>query len=354
MNMADRDPQPYHAWLHRCAVVFVLITFGLLILGGTVTSKGAALAVHDYPRSLGYNLFLLPPSMWVGGIFWEHTHRLLGSIVGLCAILMAFSLWWTQRRRPWLQWVGVATLALIIAQGVMGGLRVRQLSTTWAVLHGMTGQIILCATVLVAAALSKRWINGPMMLHTSSHTDKSGRRLSIVLLAALLIQLGLGAMVRHTGAALAVPDFPANYGGLIPPLTQQDIITAHDTLVPYQEFQSSEYPTPVQVATHFTHRLWAVAVLALAVWTLTLLTKQAKDDPAIARPSLAICFLLIAQTALGAMVIYSGRHPEVATAHQATGAAIMGCATLLVIRLHALQPSLTEPTLHWSTEHQSA
>ena len=169
----------------------MLCTFVLIMLGGTVTSKGVGLAVPDWPTTFNYNMFLFPPSMWVGGVFWEHTHRLMGSLVGLMAIAMAIWLWQTEERqeqeagggagaggrdqkegshespptpvggspgRPWLQWFGIATLIAVTFQGIMGGLRVTELSTTWAVFHGITAQLVFCMTVLIAAATSRWWI----------------------------------------------------------------------------------------------------------------------------------------------------------------------------------------------------
>src|SRR5690606_14917989 len=73
----------YRPGLHRFAWALVATTFVLVIAGGTVTSRGVGLAVPDWPNSFGYNMFLFPPSMWRGGIFWEHAHRLLGSVVGM-------------------------------------------------------------------------------------------------------------------------------------------------------------------------------------------------------------------------------------------------------------------------------
>ncbi len=149
----------YAPALHAFAVAFVSVaTFCLIILGGTVTSHGVGLSVPDWPRSLGHNMFLLPPSMWKGGILYEHTHRLLGTVVGVLSIIVAILLWRTQAARPWLRWFGVATLVMVIAQGVMGGLRVTEISEVWGVFHAITAQIFLCMTVVIAAATSRWWI----------------------------------------------------------------------------------------------------------------------------------------------------------------------------------------------------
>src|ERR1700759_3767616 len=88
-----------------------------------VTSKNVGLAVPDWPTTFGYNMFLFPVSKWVGGIFFEHTHRLVASTVGFLTIILAIWLW-REDSRPWVRRLGIAALAGVILQGVLGGLRV--------------------------------------------------------------------------------------------------------------------------------------------------------------------------------------------------------------------------------------
>ena len=121
-------------WPHRLAVILVCATFPLLFIGGLVTSMGAGLAVPDWPTTFGYHMFLYPWSKMVGGIFYEHSHRLVASFVGLLTIALAAT-FWLREKRAWLRWLGLATLALVIAQGVMGGLRVIWLQNTLAIVH---------------------------------------------------------------------------------------------------------------------------------------------------------------------------------------------------------------------------
>src|SRR5574342_1275515 len=118
-----RSPASEGVWPHRIAVVLACATFPLLFIGGLVTSKGAGLAVPDWPTTFGYNMFLYPWSKMVGGIFYEHSHRLIGSAVGFLTILLAVVLWYRESRQ-WLGWLGIVALAVVIAQGVLGGLRV--------------------------------------------------------------------------------------------------------------------------------------------------------------------------------------------------------------------------------------
>src|SRR4029077_4018027 len=122
-NEVARRVSSFSPWPHRLAVVLVCATFPLLFIGGLVTSKGAGLAVPDWPTTFGYNMFLYPWSKMVGNIFYEHSHRLVASFVGLLTLALAFLLWFRERR-TWMRWLGVGALGLVMAQGILGGLRV--------------------------------------------------------------------------------------------------------------------------------------------------------------------------------------------------------------------------------------
>src|SRR6266496_6384873 len=135
MSAASRPAQnsgDVSVWPHRLAVILACATFPLLFIGGLVTSKGAGLAVPDWPTTFGYNMFLYPWSKMVGNIFYEHSHRLVASAVGLLTIALAIA-FWLEERRHWLRRLGVAALLLVILQGVIGGLRVVLLEHTLAI-----------------------------------------------------------------------------------------------------------------------------------------------------------------------------------------------------------------------------
>src|SRR5947207_12396113 len=89
----------YHPWLHRVALLTAVATFPLIFMGGLVTSHQAGMSVPDWPNSYGYNMFLFPPRLWVGNILYEHTHRLMGSVVGMLSIVLALVAWRTEQRR---------------------------------------------------------------------------------------------------------------------------------------------------------------------------------------------------------------------------------------------------------------
>src|SRR6185295_5356358 len=115
-----------HPWLDRFAWLTEGATFLLLGLGGLVTSHEAGLAVPDWPTTYGYNMFFFPFSKWKGGIFYEHTHRLVASLVGFLTVILAVWLWLKEARR-WMRRLGTAALLAVILQGILGGLRVTEL-----------------------------------------------------------------------------------------------------------------------------------------------------------------------------------------------------------------------------------
>jgi cytochrome c oxidase assembly protein subunit 15 len=330
-------------WLHRFAMMLVVATFILLGLGGTVTSKGVGLSVPDWPTTYDYNMFLFPPSLWVGGVFWEHTHRLMGSVVGILTIAAAIWLWLTQKHRPWLRWLGAFALLLVIVQGVMGGLRVTKdpthpnLALVFAIAHGVTAQLFLCVTVLIAAATGKVWHEA--ITPRRDHQRSLGY-VPLVLLIVMVVQLSLGAAMRHTNAGLAIPDFPTSYGRVIPPLSQDAIIDATNAQAGDDMFLD-DYASPAQVAIHFAHRAWAVLVVLTVIWSLWKLAPLIGEVAAVQRPAMWLLAMLVAQLALGAAVIWTRRHPEIATAHQMLGAALLATTAWLAIRVRLFDGTIT-------------
>src|SRR5438270_4116339 len=113
----------YHPWLHRIGLLTACATFPLIFMGGLVTSHQAGMSVPDWPNSYGYNMFLFPPRLWIGGILYEHTHRLMGTVVGLLSIVLVAWAWRTESR-PWARRLAYSVLGAVIFQGVLGGLRV--------------------------------------------------------------------------------------------------------------------------------------------------------------------------------------------------------------------------------------
>jgi cytochrome c oxidase assembly protein subunit 15 len=200
-------------WPWWFAVVTGAATILLLIVGGVVTSHKAGLAVVDWPNSFGTNMFLFPLSRMTGGVYYEHAHRLFGSLVGLTTVAMAVVIHLCDRRR-WLRMFSLAAVAAVIAQGILGGLRVTGTftlatdaartapSVLLAVVHGVFGQVFFGMIVGTAVFLSATYRSeADPVLRPNAGTD---RALSAVLTVVLLVQLILGAQQRHLEQGLLV------------------------------------------------------------------------------------------------------------------------------------------------------
>src|SRR6476661_5478925 len=135
-------------WLNRFAWFTAFATLLLIRSGGMVTSKGVGLAVPDWPTTFGYNMFLFPFSRWVDGIFFEHTHRLLASLVGFLTVILAVWLWFGDDR-SFVRRLGFVALGAVILQGILGGLRVTMLKDEIGVFHALLAQAFLALLVFI-------------------------------------------------------------------------------------------------------------------------------------------------------------------------------------------------------------
>lgn len=175
---------------HRLALVTGGATLLLIVLGGLVTHTGSALAVPDWPTTLGHNMFLFPWSQMVGGIFWEHSHRLLGALVGLLTLGLAAALW---RRGGPLRALGLVAVAAVVAQGALGGLRVVLLEHTLAIAHGCLAQGFV-ALLAVIALLTSRRVQSPAVA-----VEPSTRALALAAAVLVFVQIVFGALLTHAG-----------------------------------------------------------------------------------------------------------------------------------------------------------
>src|SRR6185295_8561760 len=174
----------------------------------------------DWPTSYGWNMFTFPPSKWVGGILYEHGHRLIASTVGFLTIVLAVWLWRADPRR-WMKGLGLAALGAVILQGVLGGLTVLFfLPASVSTAHAALAEIFFCLVVSIALFTSPRWIEGYDLVAEDSsparpeHADRRLRTVATATTATIYIQILLGATMRHTDAGLAIPDFPLMFGHL--------------------------------------------------------------------------------------------------------------------------------------------
>jgi cytochrome c oxidase assembly protein subunit 15 len=186
-------------WPHRLAVLLVCATFPLIWVGGLVTTYGAGMAVPDWPTTYGYNLFLYPWQTWVYGpwdLFIEHGHRLFAAAVGLLTIALAVALW-RRDQRAWMRRLGVVALAGVIAQGVLGGMRVRLDQRLLAQIHGCVAPAFFALTAAMAVFTSRRWRDAerPPPREFGGHRGLGG--LAIVTTVLVYAQLLLGSQLRH-------------------------------------------------------------------------------------------------------------------------------------------------------------
>src|SRR6266513_2600494 len=193
-------------WLNRFAWLTAVATLFLICSGGMVTSKGVGLAVPDWPTTFGYNMFFFPVSHWVGGIFFEHTHRLIASAVGFLTIILAVWLWRAEDRR-WVRNLGWFALVAVILQGILGGLRVTMLKDEIGIFHACLAQAFFGLLVFIALVTSRFW---PSLSQAMVDRNKFRpiKTLAFLTTAAIYFQLGLVATMRHQHRDLAILDFP--------------------------------------------------------------------------------------------------------------------------------------------------
>ena len=201
-------------WTGAFAKVAASATFSLLIVGGFVTSERAGLSVVDWPNSFGYGMFLNPLSRMTGGIYYEHAHRLFGSLVGLTTLVLAIHLQRVEKDRRWLRGFALAALGVVIVQGLLGGLRVTGRFTMsdlpadtapkigLAVVHGVVAQIFFAMVVAIGAFTTRTWKTGPAP--TRARSASTDHALSALLVGMLIIQIVLGAIQRHLSGGLLI------------------------------------------------------------------------------------------------------------------------------------------------------
>ncbi len=362
--------RPLHLWI----VLTAAVTWLLVGAGGLVTSHGVGMAVPDWPNTYGYNMFFFPFSRWVGGIFYEHTHRLIASTVGLMTAVMAV---WSfgRQARPFVRWMGagliglaIVTLALapahrsdaivsaatglaallssfvwprsepaarwlrilgvvafgaVVLQGVLGGLRVILFKDQIGVFHATLAQLFFALLCSLAVVTSAWWANPPAQ--TARVTNPGLLRLFVAATGLILLQLILGATMRHQHAGLAIPDFPLAYGRLWPATDPASI--AGYNLHRIEVF--SENPiTATQIVLQMVHRIVAIAILvsvAACAWV------SRKAPGPIRNPAFAWAGLIILQVLLGAATIWSNKAADIATAHVMVGALSLAAGSIQCI-----------------------
>jgi cytochrome c oxidase assembly protein subunit 15 len=285
--------------LHRYAQLLAACTFLLIIAGGLVTSTGSGLAVPDWPLSFG-QVF---PRM-EGGVLYEHGHRLIAATIGLLTIGLVV-LAHVLEPRAWVRRLAWVALGAVVLQGVLGGVTVlMRLPDAVSVSHAGLAQLFFALTVSIAVVTSRRFRDA-----VPGAGDAGTTRLTVATAAAVYVQIILGAIVRHTGAGLAIPDWPLSFGRLVP-----------------------EFTTGL-VAWQYLHRWFALVPAALVLWTAARVARR-HPDPWLTRPALALVALVAIQIALGALTVLTLKAVTPTTAHVVTGALVFVTSVMLAARAH--------------------
>ncbi len=305
--------------LHLFALLVAASTALLIFAGGLVTSTGSGLSVPDWPTTYGWFMLTFPLEKMVGGIFYEHSHRLIASGVGALIVVLAAWLWKAEPR-AWVRRLGYVALAAVITQGILGGITVLWfLPDAVSIAHAGLAQLVFCLTVSMALFTSPGWKRAYAHRNGARRSvldDAVLRGVAAVTTAAIYIQIIVGATMRHTGAGLAIPDFPWAFGRLIPPVWNG------------------------AVAIHFAHRVGALAVTALVIATVGHVLYHHRSRGELIRPSLLLSLLVAVQITLGALTVLTGKHYVINSLHVVTGAMVLG--TSLVLTLRTYRPRLSD------------
>lgn len=307
-------------WFSKTLPVAVGI---LIFMGALVTSNDAGLAVPDWPTTYGENMFLFPPSKWIGGIFYEHVHRLIASGVGLLTVILTV---WTALvdHRPAVRRLTFAALAIVICQGGLGGLTVlMRLPDAVSTAHGVLGQTFFIVSLIIAFLHSREYaqaLKSPLTYNRRVFGWACGA------VAAVYLQLIIGAWMRHTSSGLAVLDFP-QMGGSWLPLPLDSVTTGANTL------RAAIHLPPVgasQVVYHLLHRFGALAVVAIVG---AMIAAAAPMGGLVRKTAWRVGIVLCVQFGLGVAAVLSVRSPLITSLHVLIGAVLLAMTVLTALRI---------------------
>lgn len=307
----------YNPALFWFAVLNAVITFLLIGLGGLVTSHEAGMSVPDWPTTYGYNMFVFPLDKWVGGIFYEHSHRLLASGVGLLTTILAVWLWLKDSCK-WMAWLGIAAFLLVIVQGILGGLRVRWQLDWLGVPHGAVAQTFLLLTAAIALFTSRWWKNSESERQVMVPGGLRSHVLCVTIL--IFIQLLIAATMRHQHAGLAINDFPLAHGKIWP-VTTPEAVADYNAHRPPGTIGNPI--TAFQVNLQMIHRLVAYAIFLGVVAAAFLAKKMLGGPDGLTKFAWFWLALLAVQIGLGAWIIWSNKAADVTTLHVMVGASAL-------------------------------
>ena len=345
-----------------------------------VTSHGVGMAVPDWPNTYGYNMFFFPVSKWVGGVFYEHSHRLVGSAVGLLVLILALWLhgprsrswlmsgglillvagalvcalarakwqdglflllvgavafpasfiWPKSEPAPkWMRRMGIIALVAVIFQGVLGGLRVTMFKDELGIFHGTLAQLFFLFICLMALFLSRWWQTLPQ----GAVTDRVGLRwFYFAATGRIFLQLMLGATMRHQHAGLAISDFPLAYGELWPDMSTEAVAKYNQNRVETTAYYEI---TAFQIGLQMAHRILAALIFVAVLVCVWLTRRELGWQNPLSKLTTLWMTLIVTQVFLGAVTIWTNKSADIATAHVAVGALSLmtgGLITTLSLR----------------------
>jgi heme a synthase len=309
-------------WLNRFVWFTAFATLLLICSGGMVTSKNVGLAVPDWPTTFGYNMFLFPVSKWIGGVFFEHTHRLIASTVGFLTVVLALWLWRDEERQS-VRTLGLLAVAGVILQGILGGLRVTMLKDQIGIFHACLAQAFLGLIVLIGVLRTNTWRTFRLNLTALSGQDcqrlHAIKAIAIATTITIYLQLALGATMRHQHKDLAILDFPTANGAWAPDTSTETLAKINS----WRDARGLSNVDPFQIWLQMTHRLGALLIGVGVIWFSVRIARDARNVRLLGRLSIWWIAFFFLQFSLGASVIWSNKAADIATAHVAVGAIML-------------------------------
>lgn len=392
--------------LHRFACLTAALTLVLLGAGGLVTSHGVGLAVPDWPNTYGYNMFFFPVSQWVGGVFYEHTHRLLASGVGLCTSILALWLYGRGARRflrgvgavllllgivialtartrwedavvlggsglsalvaslvwpacdpaqPWLRRLGLAAFFAVVLQGVLGGLRVVLFKDQIGIFHATLAQlffVLVCALALLTSSWWQQKFGVAWNRRGREARPAAPGAAGPAFGANRLVWLCAGATALIFAQLILGATMRHQHAGLaIPdfPLAYGRVWPALDagSIAHYNERRievvDANPITSFQIVLQLAHRLVALCIFGLLVACAWSTRRALGKRHRVARLALAWLGLVVVQVLLGAATIWSNKAADIATAHVLVGALSLALGAILSLILAREKAMLKSP-----------
>ena len=322
-----RLQSPSSLWPIRVAKLITFLTFPLIWVGGLVTSTDAGMAVPDWPTTYGYNMFLYPWETWLLGpwdVFIEHGHRLLGSLVGMVTIVHVVVVRKFDER-PWMRRLVVCALLAVIAQGVLGGVRVIENEKLLAMVHGCTGPLFFALTVVVLTAFTKFWddpLESCEAVAGEIHTQLAKPlRLATITTVLVYVQLVLGASIRHIPVTASTQTFSML---VVFHVIMGVLVTGHIVAMALNLRQSKGLAPKIRQSGKWLLGLVLLQVgFGVGTWVL--------------KYGYPLGFGETSLTANHLVVTYGWWQSHITTAHVATGSLILINCVLLTTRLQRLR-----------------